>query len=172
MSNTLTTLFAIVILLTIGVIAFFVYKQNQKLIKEASDENDAQNETEDNDESNEPETDSNSEDEEEEEVIVPEHCKIKEETIDVPNKYFYNIHQYISAKGKYIYCVVVSAVIKSRNYRIIAPFSFYPYLNSYTDKVKIKIKSMFNEELTGEEFLKIGCGISNNLGIRVKSLDD
>lgn len=160
MSNTLTALFAIVILLTIGVIAIFVYKQNQKLIKEAS---------EDNDEPNESETDSNSE---EEEVIIPEHCKIKEEVIDVPNKYFYNIHQYISAKGKYIYCVVVSAVIKGKNYRIIAPFSFYPYLNSYTDKVKVKIKSMFNEELTAEEFLKIGCGISNNLGIRVKSLDD
>lgn len=159
MSNTLTALFAIVILLTIGVIAIFVYKQNQKLIKEASD---------DNDESNESETDSNSE----EEVIIPEHCKIKEETIDVPNKYFYNIHQYISAKGKHIYCIVVSAVIKGKNYRIIAPFSFYPYLNSYTDKVKTKIKSIFNEELTVEEFLKIGCGNNNNLGIRVKSLDD
>lgn len=159
MSNTLTTLFAIVVLLTIGAIAFFIYKQNQKIIKEVSDENDTPNESE---------TDSNSE----EEVIIPEHCKIKDEVIDIPNKYFYNIHQYISVKGKHIYCVVVSALIKGKNYRIIAPFSFYPYLNSYTDKIKTKIKSMFNEELTAEEFLKIGCGKNNNLGIRVKSLDD
>lgn len=162
MSTTPTTLFAIVVLLAIAAIAivFFICKENQKTIKEASDENDVSNESE---------TESDSEDEE---VIIPDHCKVEDEIEDIPNKYFYNIHHYTSVRGRHLYCVVVSAVIKCKNYRIIAPFSFYPYLNSYTDKVKAKIKSMFTEELTVEEFLKIGCIKNNNLGVIVKSLDD
>ncbi len=164
MSNFLTTLFAIVVLLAVAAIAFCIYKQNQKTIKELSDENDVLNESE---------TESDSKDDDNnEEVVIPEHCKIKDEIEDMPNKYFYNIHKYTSVRGKYMYCVVVSAIIKGRNYRIICPFGFYPYLNSYTDKVKTKIKSMFNEELTAEEFLKMGCDKNNNLGIRVQSLDD
>lgn len=107
------------------------------------------------------------------EVNIPEHCRIPKDPLDnLPNKYFFNIHEYTSSKGNKIYCIVCSAVIKSLNYRIIVPGSFYPYTSSYTEKVKTKIKSMFNDCMTSEEFLGLDCGKHTSIGHLVKSLDD
>lgn len=107
------------------------------------------------------------------EVNIPEHCRIPKDPLDnLPNKYFFNIHEYTSSKGNKIYCIVCSAVIKSLNYRIIVPGSFYPYTSSYTEKVKTKIKSMFNDCMTSEEFLRLDCGKHTSIGHLIKSLDD
>ena len=107
------------------------------------------------------------------EVNIPEHCRIPSDPLDnLSNKYFFNIHEYTSSKGNKIYCVICSAVIKSLNYRIIVPGSFYPYSSSYTDKVKTKIKSMFTDCMTSEEFLKLDCGKHTSIGHLIKSLDD
>lgn len=107
------------------------------------------------------------------EVSIPEHCRIPTDPLDnLPNKYFFNIHEYTSSKGNKIYCVICSAVIKTLNYRIIVPGSFYPYSSSYTDKVKTKIKSMFTDCMTSEEFLKLDCGKHTSIGHLIKSLDD
>ena len=107
------------------------------------------------------------------EVSIPEHCRIPSDPLDnLPNKYFFNIHEYTSSKGNKIYCVICSAVIKSLNYRIIVPGSFYPYSSSYTDKVKTKIKSMFTDCMTSEEFLRLDCGKHTSIGHLIKSLDD
>jgi len=107
------------------------------------------------------------------EVNIPEHCRIPKDPLDnLPNKYFFNIHEYTSLKGNKIYCIVCSAVIKSLNYRIIVPGSFYPYTSSYTEKVKTKIKSMFNDCMTSEEFLGLDCGKHTSIGHLIKSLDE
>lgn len=105
-------------------------------------------------------------------VIITEYCKMKPDPLDnLPNKYFLNIHDNISSKRNRIYCVVGSAVIKSRNYRIFVPVRFYPYSSCYTNKVKDKINSIFNDTMRNEEFLKLGCGKFNSIIIKINSLD-
>ena len=107
-----------------------------------------------------------SEEVEEEEVHIPEHCKIPKDTYeDLPNKYFFNVHEYVSKKGKQMFCVVCSAVIKCKNYKIVVKNSYYPYLGSYTFKLADKIKSMFkNDKMSIEEFMKLGSSNFNNVG--------
>lgn len=79
---------------------------------------------------------------------------------------------YISSKGNKIYYVVCFAVIKSRNYRIVVPGSFYPYSSCYTNKVKDKNNSMFNNTINGEQILKLGYGKFNSISIKINSLDN
>lgn len=101
----------------------------------------------------------------EEEVHIPEHCRIPKCDEALPNKYFFNVHEYTSKKGRKMFCVVCSAVINNENYRIIVKNSYYPYLGSYTSTLMKKIESMFEDKrMSVEEFLKLGSVNFNNLG--------
>lgn len=109
--------------------------------------------------------------EETEEVHIPEHCKIPKETEEnLPNKYFFNIHKYTTAKNRTIYCVVCSALIKGHNYRTIVRNSFYPYMGSYTKTLCSKIVSKYSDTMTVEEFLKTGSNKFDRVGKIVDTL--
>ena len=173
-----TFLIVLVILLLLGVTIFLLMRKPKKVIdddlfvKPGADYDVDKEKEVDKEEINE-EEEINEVKVPEDEVSIPEHCRIPKDPLDnLPNKYFFNIHEYTSSKGNKIYCIVCSAVIKSLNYRIIVPGSFYPYTSSYTEKVKTKIKSMFNDCMTSEEFLGLDCGKHTSIGHLVKSLDD
>lgn len=107
----------------------------------------------------------------EEEVHIPEHCKPQEDPVDnLPNKYFFNIHKYTTARNRPIYCVVCSALIKGHNYRTIVRNSFYPYIGSYTKTLCSKIVSKYSDSMTVEEFLKTGSNKFDRVGKIVDSL--
>lgn len=108
---------------------------------------------------------------EEEEVHIPEHCRIPKEPDEVlPNKYFFNIHRYTTARNRPIYCVVCSAVIQGHNYRVIVRNSFYPYIGSYTKNLCAKIVSKYTDTMTVEEFLKTGSTKFDRVGVIIDSL--
>ena len=93
----------------------------------------------------------------EEEVHIPEHCRIPKEAEEtLPNKYFFNIHKYISKKGRSMCCLVCSAIIGGNNYRIVVKNCFYPYVGSYTLKIAKKLHTMFTDNLTIDEFYTLG----------------
>lgn len=107
----------------------------------------------------------------EEEVYIPEHCKPQEDPVDaLPNKYFFNIHKYTTARNRSIYCVVCNAVIKGHNYRIVVRNSFYPYIGSYTKNLCAKIASKYTDTMTVEEFLKTGSNKFDRVGKIVDAL--
>lgn len=107
----------------------------------------------------------------EEEVHIPEHCRIPKEPDEVlPNKYFFNIHRYTTARNRPIYCVVCSAVIQGHNYRVIVRNSFYPYIGSYTKNLSAKIVSKYTDAMTVEEFLKTGSTKFDRVGVIIDSL--
>ena len=107
----------------------------------------------------------------EEEVYIPEHCRIHKEPDEVlPNKYFFNIHKYTTAKNRIIYCVVCKAVIKGKNYKVIVTNSYYPYIGSYTKNLCAKIASKYTDNMTVEEFLKTGSTKFDRVGVIIDSL--
>lgn len=92
-------------------------------------------------------------------------CKDKEEKdIDIPNKYFFYIHKYTTARNRLMFCVVCNAVIKGKNYKIILNRSFYPYETSYTQNVLDKLVEKYTPDMTVEEFLKTGSTKFNRVG--------
>lgn len=106
-----------------------------------------------------------------EEVFIPEHCKVKQELTESVNKYFFNVHEYISLSGKKMYCIVCSACIKGHNYRIVLKNSYYPYLTSYTEKVYEKYINMFKDEhMSYEEFKTYGSENFDRVGGIIDSL--
>lgn len=107
----------------------------------------------------------------EEEVYIPEHCRIPKEPDEVlPNKYFFNIHKYTTAKNRIIYCVVCNAVINGKNYKVIVVNSYYPYIGSYTKNLCAKIVSKYTDTMTVEEFLKTGSTKFDRVGVIIDSL--
>lgn len=107
----------------------------------------------------------------EEEVYIPEHCRIPKEPDEVlPNKYFFNIHKYTTAKNRIIYCVVCNAVINGKNYKVIVANSYYPYIGSYTKNLSAKIVSKYTDAMTVEEFLKTGSTKFDRVGVIIDSL--
>lgn len=107
----------------------------------------------------------------EEEVYIPEHCRIPKEPDEVlPNKYFFNIHKYTTAKNRIIYCVVCNAVIKGKNYKVIVANSYYPYIGSYTKNLCAKIVSKYTDTMTVEEFLKTGSTKFDRVGVIIDGL--
>lgn len=110
-------------------------------------------------------------DAETEEVFIPEHCKVKQELTESVNKYFFNVHEYISLSGKKMFCIVCSACIKGHNYRIVLKNSYYPYLTSYTEKVYEKYINMFKDEhMSYEEFKNYGSENFDRVGKIIDSL--
>ena len=108
-----------------------------------------------------------------EEVIIPQQCKLKEEEEPLKeNVYFFNIHHYTTTSGKNWFCIVVSAVIGHHNYKIVAPNSFYPRLESYSKKLLDKIQNPFTPNLTEEEFIALGFKLNNTVGELVCSIYD
>lgn len=100
-----------------------------------------------------------------EEEISFQSCKDKEEKdIDIPNKYFFYIHKYTTARHRLMFCVVCNAVIKGKNYKIILNRSFYPYETSYTQNVLDKLVEKYTPDMTVEEFLKTGSTKFNRVG--------
>lgn len=99
------------------------------------------------------------------EVNIPEHCRIPKQDEEIlPNKYFFNVHKYTSKKGREMFCVVCSAIINNKNYRIIVKNSYYPYIKSYTTTVADKIRLIFeNDKMSVEEFMKLGS--TNFVGV-------
>lgn len=113
----------------------------------------------------------NTVEEEDVEVHIPEHCKLDKCDEVLPNKYFFNIHEYTSKKGREMCCVVCSAVINNENYKIVVKNSYYPYITSYTKNVaKRIIKEFENDKLTVEEFMKLGSSNFTNVGSIVEVL--
>lgn len=111
------------------------------------------------------------EDTDEAEVNIPEHCKPKEEPIDnLPNKYFFNVHKYTTARHRSMFCVVCNAVIKGNNYKVIVANSFYPYIKSYTKTLWATIVSKYTHTMTVEEFLKTGSTKFDRVGEIVDGL--
>lgn len=105
------------------------------------------------------------------EVNIPEHCKHQEDPVDsLPNKYFFNIHKYTTAKNRLIFCVVCNAVIKGSNYKIIVANSYYPYIGSYTKSLCTTIVSKYSDVMTVEEFLKTGSTKFDRVGEIIDSL--
>ena len=104
-------------------------------------------------------------------VLIPEHCKVKQELTESVNKYFFNVHEYVSLSGKKMYCIVCSACIKGHNYRIVLKNSYYPYLTSYTEKVYEKYINMFKDEhMSYEEFKTYGSENFDRVGGIIDSL--
>lgn len=105
----------------------------------------------------------------EEEEISFQSCKDREEKdINIPNKYFYRLHTYTTARGRSIFCIVCNAVIKDKIYKIIVNRSFYPYIISYTENVVSQIIERYTSDMTVEEFLKTGSTKYDRIG---KSVD-
>lgn len=106
------------------------------------------------------------------EVNIPEHCRIPKQAEEIlPNKYFFNIHKYTSKKGREMFCVVCSAIINNKNYRIIVKNSYYPYIKSYTTAIADRIRLMFeNDKMSVEEFMKLGSTNFVGVGEIVESL--
>ncbi len=106
-----------------------------------------------------------------ERVDIPEHCKIKKVPNANLNKYFFNVHEYVSLSGKKMYCIVCSACIRGHNYRIVLKNSYYPYLTSYTEKIYEKYISMFKDEhMSYEEFKTYGSENFDRVGKIIDSL--
>lgn len=98
------------------------------------------------------------------EVNIPEHCRIPKCDEVLPNKYFFNVHEYKSKKGREMFCVVCSAIINNENHRIIVKNSYYPYITSYTTTIANKIRLMFkNDKMSVEDFIKLGS--TNFIGV-------
>lgn len=106
------------------------------------------------------------------EVNIPEHCRIPKEADEVlPNKYFFNVHKYTSKKGREMFCVVCSAIINNKNYRIIVKNSYYPYIKSYTTAIADRIRLMFEDnKMSIDEFMKLGSTNFTGVGEIVESL--
>lgn len=116
---------------------------------------------------------SNNKDEDEEEVIIPQECKLKEEEEPLKeNAYFFNIHHYTTTSGKDWLCIIVTAIIQHHTYKIVAPNSFYPRLESYSEKLLTNIKNPFTPNLTAEEFINLGYKLNNTVGQLVCSIYD
>lgn len=106
-----------------------------------------------------------------EEEINFQGCKDKEEKdIDIPNKYFFNVHEYTTAKHRSMFCVVCNAVIKGKNYKVIVANSFYPYIGSYTKTLWGTIISKYPHTMSVEEFLKTGSTKFDRVGKLVDGL--
>ena len=108
-----------------------------------------------------------------EKVNIPEHCKFlrQEEIKESVNKYFFNVHEYVSLSGKKMYCIVCSSCIRGHNYRIVLKNSYYPYLTSYTEKVYEKYINMFKDEhMSYEEFKNYGSENFDRVGGIIDSL--
>lgn len=100
-----------------------------------------------------------------EEEISFKGCKDKEEKdIDMMNKYFFYIHKYTTARNRLMFCVVCSALIKGKNYKIIVSNSFYPYVTSYTQNVLDKLVEKYTPYMTVEEFFKTGSTKFDRVG--------
>lgn len=172
-----TFLIVLAILILLGIVIFLLIRKPEKVIDDDSivkpgndydiDKNSVENHQGDKpqdgclQESKEKET----EEDKAIEVNIPEHCRIPKCDEVLPNKYFFNIHKYTSKKGKEMFCVVCSAIINNKNYRIIVKNSYYPYLGSYTLTLMNKIESMFEDKkMSVEEFLKLGSTNFDNLG--------
>ena len=105
------------------------------------------------------------------EVNIPEHCKPQEEPVDnLPNKYFFNVHKYTTARHRSMFCVVCNAVIKGNNYKVIVANSFYPYIGSYTKSLCTYIASKYSPNMTVDEFFKTGSTKFDRVGAIVDSL--
>lgn len=101
----------------------------------------------------------------EEEEISFQGCKDKEEKdINIINKYFFYIHKYTTARNRLMFCIVCSALIKGKNYKIIVNRSFYPYRTSYTPKALNKLLKKYTPYMTVEEFLKTGSTKFDRVG--------
>ena len=177
-----TLLIVLAILVLLGMVVFILIHEHKKVEEVSKPDSDAPENTDEPEEeveveiavpadNDEPETEAESELETESEVIIPEHCKPGEDPVDnLPNKYFFNIHKYISIRNRSMFCVVCSAVIKGNNYRVVVKNSYYPYLLSYTKKVIDGIVLKYKHDMALEEFLKTGSTNFNRVGEIVESL--
>ena len=138
-------------------------EEREKAFEEAQKQKELEDATLKESETNENETD--------EKVIIPEHCKIKKVIEANYNKYFFNVHAYVSLSGKRMYCIVCSACIENHNYRIVLKNSYYPYLTSYTEKIYEKYVNMFKDvHMSYEEFKTYGSENFDRVGEIIDSL--
>ena len=177
-----TLLIVLAILVLLGMVVFILIREHKDVDEEVSqpDSNVPENTDEPEEEveveiavpadNDEPETQAESQLETESEVIIPEHCKPGEDPVDnLPNKYFFIIHKYTTAKNRIIFCVVCNAVIKRNNYKVIVANSYYPYIESYTKNLRSYIVSKYTSNMTVEEFLKTGSTKFDRVGEIVES---
>lgn len=103
-------------------------------------------------------------------------CSIEHPAEEEPckhNCYFFNIHNYISAKGKSMFCVLCKASIKGGTWLTIkVKNSYYPNLTSYTEKLANKIMADFVPDMSLEEFKSKGSFNMEGVGELVKPLCD
>ena len=165
-----TLLIVLAILVLLGMVVFILIHEHKKVDEEifqpASDvpeEEEVEVEIAVPEDTDEPEP--------EPEVNIPEHCKPKEEPVDnLPNKYFFNVHKYTTAKNRIIFCVVCNAVIKGDNYKVIVANSYYPYIGSYTKSLCTYIASKYSPNMTVDEFFKTGSTKFDRVGEIIDSL--
>ena len=70
-----------------------------------------------------------------------------------------------------MFCVVCSAIINNKNYRIIVKNSYYPYIKSYTTAIADRIRLMFEDnKMSVEDFMKLGSTNFTGVGEIVESL--
>lgn len=187
-----TTLIVFAILILLGIVIFLLIRKPEKVIDDDSiikpSDADIDKNFIETDKSDVQEIDNNEEvclqegidynkepekvvEETEEEVHIPEHCRIPKEAEEVlPNKYFFNVHKYTTAKNRTIYCVVCNAVINGKNYKVIVANSYYPYIGSYTKNLCAKIVSKYTDTMTVEEFLKTGSTKFDRVGKIIDAL--
>lgn len=184
-----TTLIVLAILLLLGIVIFLLVRKPEKVIDDDAiikpadadiDKGFVENHQGDKpqdgclQESKEKETDEEEINEvkiPDDEVHIPEHCRIPKQDEEIlPNKYFFNVHKYTSKKGREMFCVVCSAIINNKNYRIIVKNSYYPYIKSYTTTLADKIRLMFeNDKMSVEDFVKLGSTNFTGVGEIVES---
>jgi hypothetical protein len=177
-----TTLIVFAILILLGIVIFLLIRKPEKVIDDDSIVKPADADIDkgfvENHQGDKPQDGCLQESKEKEteedkaiEVNIPEHCRIPKQAEEVlPNKYFFNVHKYTSRKGREIFCVVCSAIINNKNYRIIVKNSYYPYIKSYTTTLADKIRLMFeNDKMSVEDFVKLGSTNFTGVGEIVES---
>ena len=157
-----TFLIVLAILILLGIVVFLLIRKPEKVVDDNSIV------VPDSGSVTEPGSDADID--EDIEVHIPEHCKIDKCNEVLPNKYFFNVHKYTTAKNRIIYCVVCNAVIKGKNYKVIVANSYYPYIGSYTKNLCAKIVSKYTDTMTVEEFLKTGSTKFDRVGVIIDGL--
>lgn len=176
-----TLLIVLAIVALLGMVVFILLREHKSVDEEisqpdsdapeVSEEDEAEVEVAVPEDTDEPEAEPEAEPEQEPEVNIPEHCKPQENPVDtLPNKYFFNVHKYTTAKHRSMFCVVCNAVIKGNNYKVIVANSFYPYRGSYTKTLWATIIYKYSNTMTVEEFLKTGSTKFDRVGEIVDSL--
>ena len=176
-----TLLIVLAIVALLGMVVFILTREHKDVDEqvpqpdsgapEVSEEDEAEVEVAVPADADKPEVEAEDEPEKEPEVNIPEHCKPQEDPVNtLPNKYFFNVHKYTTARHRSMFCVVCNAVIKGNNYKVIVANSFYPYIGSYTKNLWATIISKYTNTMTVEEFLKTGSTKFDRVGEIVDGL--